>query len=281
MIKKQAPAFQHYPGDFLSDPQVALMNPAEVGMYWLLVNWCWKLGELPDDLEVLAIYARASNEHFERIWNSKVSKLFLKEKGKFFHPHLEEEKKKHRARKKQAKEASAVRWSKQKTSDDASALPTHCSDDAPAYTESMLTVSPSSSSSSSSSSSDKEALNTSVFNGGEPPILDDGGDEYFKHQIWQIGVRLMVATGGMKEAQARSFLGKLAKEYGNEKLAEALSVTIARNAINPHEFVVAVLKERKNERYPQKKTHQETMNDYAEWFKRLESEGGETRRLGE
>jgi len=91
----------------------------------------------------------------------------------------------------------------------------------------------------------------------------------------------MVATGGMKEAQARSFLGKLAKEFGNERLAEALSVTLARNPVNPHEFVVAVLKERKTERFPQKKTHREVMNDYADWFARLEEEGGEARRLAE
>ena len=86
------------------------------------------------------------------------------------------------------------------------------------------------------------------------------------------------------EKQARSFLGKLVKEYGNERLAEALSVTFARNAINPHEFVVAVLKERgQNRRNNGQKTYEEKMNDYAEWFARLEreQEGGETRRLAE
>ena len=91
----------------------------------------------------------------------------------------------------------------------------------------------------------------------------------------------MMTTGGMKEAQARSFLGKLAKEYGNEKLAEALSVTFARNAINPQEFVIAVLKERKNTRPKQGKTYQEKLDDYNEWFKRLQAEDDENRRLGQ
>lgn len=55
---------------------------------------------------------------------------------------------------------------------------------------------------------------------------------------------MLTATGGMSERAARGFLGKLVKEHGNEKLAEAVSNAMARNAINPQEYLVGLLREK-------------------------------------
>lgn len=73
-----------------------------------------------------------------------------------------------------------------------------------------------------------------------------------ERRIWTDGVELM-KLGGVKESNARSLLGKLAKEYGNDMLAESIAVTQSRNAVNPHEFLIKVLKEKSNGRQQQYK----------------------------
>jgi hypothetical protein len=66
-------------------------------------------------------------------------------------------------------------------------------------------------------------------------------------RIWRDGVELLVGsmtgdTSKVRDRNARSLLGKLAKTYGNIELAKAIAATQAANAANPHEFLVGVLK---------------------------------------
>ena len=65
-----------------------------------------------------------------------------------------------------------------------------------------------------------------------------------ERRVWKDGVELLMKDGKTSDNVARSFLGKLAKQYGQDLLAEAISVTVARNPVNPKEFLVGTLKSR-------------------------------------
>lgn len=267
-----APAFQHYPGDFLSDPNVGLMSYEEIGIYWLLVNWCWKLGELPDDLDELTAYARASKDAFERMWTTRISKSFVKKDGKWIHPHLEAERRKHKQRKKQTSEAASARWGKQRTSVDANAMQTQCERITSEQTPALQTQCPSSSSSSSSSTSVKEALLPIGNNGAEAPDSEVDGDAFLEDKIWKDGLRLLLAKGGKSEKVERGFLGKLVKDHGRSRLAEAIARAYAMNVPEPKAYIIACLQERQEN----KKT---TLEDHYDYWERREKEaddGGHT-----
>ena len=50
----KSPAFQFYPGDWLSSLRVSLMTLEEEGAYIRLLCYCWKHGDLPASPEELA-----------------------------------------------------------------------------------------------------------------------------------------------------------------------------------------------------------------------------------
>lgn len=62
-------------------------------------------------------------------------------------------------------------------------------------------------------------------------------------RIWKDGVDLLMKDG-KSGRQARAFLGKLAKDFSNELLAECIAVTQAKNPAEVESFLVAVLKTR-------------------------------------
>ncbi len=86
---------------------------------------------------------------------------------------------------------------------------------------------------SSSSSSDNSETKVS---GGKPPKQVS--------VIWDMGVNLLIQAGE-EEQKARSFLGKLSKEHGKDKLAQALATTSAANPASPKEYLVKVLQDAK------------------------------------
>jgi len=72
----------------------------------------------------------------------------------------------------------------------------------------------------------------------------DDGELPVERRVWKDGVDLLMKDGNASENVARSFLGKLVKQYGVDLLAEAISVTITKNPVNPKEFLVGTLKSR-------------------------------------
>lgn len=66
-------------------------------------------------------------------------------------------------------------------------------------------------------------------------------DDPVERRIWRDGIDLL-SKSSMTEKQARPLLGRLAKDYGNNKLAEAIAVTQARNPVDPRPFLIGVLK---------------------------------------
>jgi len=86
-------------------------------------------------------------------------------------------------------------------------------------------------------------------------------------RIWTDGVELLV-NGGMKTDAAKSFLGKQAKEYGNELLAECIAAAQAKNPVNPQEYLVAILKGKSNgKRAEVLKTPEQVKNEQEKFRK--------------
>lgn len=81
----------------------------------------------------------------------------------------------------------------------------------------------------SSSSSVKDSV-TNVT-GAKPPSV-----------IWDLGVPLLT-SGGMKDSDARSLLGRMAKEHSRSALAEAIAKTSAANPPDPKAYLVKVLQD--------------------------------------
>jgi uncharacterized protein YdaU (DUF1376 family) len=89
---QKAPAFQFYPGDFMSDFNVIVMSGAEVGAYALLMSACWLENGVNNDMEELAILSKMTTEEFESSWSRRLSRCFvLREDGKWDHPRLQAE----------------------------------------------------------------------------------------------------------------------------------------------------------------------------------------------
>ncbi len=85
---------------------------------------------------------------------------------------------------------------------------------------------------------------------GEAPKPLSAADEISVGRIiWTEGVELLT-QGETNERTARSFLGKLAKTYSNELLAECIAVTQANNPVEPKEFLIGTLKSRSGNQKP-------------------------------
>ncbi len=92
--KRNTPAFQFYPGDFLSSSKVRRMSMAERGAYITLLATCWLDDGLPTDLKTLATMLHIPVKQFERMWPQVLAECFYEKNGKFHHPRLDKERKK-------------------------------------------------------------------------------------------------------------------------------------------------------------------------------------------
>jgi len=104
-------------------------------------------------------------------------------------------------------------------------------------------------SSSSSSTSETEREEPATQTAPPSKVVDP-----VSRRIWTDGLDLL-KSGGIADHSARSLLGKLGKEYGRELLGECIAATQAANPVNPDEFLIGTLKNRKNRNaYPNKTT---------------------------
>lgn len=62
-------------------------------------------------------------------------------------------------------------------------------------------------------------------------------------RIWDAGTELLERSG-LSTKQAKPFLGRLAKDYGSELLAECIASALAKNPADPKAYLIAVLKGR-------------------------------------
>jgi hypothetical protein len=102
----------------------------------------------------------------------------------------------------------------------------------------------------------KTGTNVPAADAAPPP---QNPDALVNAAIWQRGV-LLLKTGGVAEGAARTFLGKMAKDYGKAVLAQAIETVEGANPASPREYLVKVLQNLKKGVKP---------NDYAEERKRI------------
>lgn len=134
----KAPAFQFYPGDFVSG-SVGLMTPEEVGVYTLLLCLDWNQTGFVYDVQKLARWCRTTPKRFATVWET-VGPNFTKSDGRFYHPRLQQERLDQAANREKKKSAANARWHPD-------ALPEQCISNAGALHLECPSPSPSSSSS--------------------------------------------------------------------------------------------------------------------------------------
>ena len=72
--------------NFLSDPEVAMMNAEEVGAYLMLMLYCWKSGTITsDDVELAAL--SKTGDGWEKV-KQRVLKRFQKTESGYEHKHM-------------------------------------------------------------------------------------------------------------------------------------------------------------------------------------------------
>ena len=106
-MKEKAPAFQFYPKDWLSEPNLRGAPLVAKGAYIDLLAICWMEQSLPADDEELRRLAGATVEEWS-ICSTYVERLFRRDpedNERLFHPRLEEEREKHRQRREQTTKA--------------------------------------------------------------------------------------------------------------------------------------------------------------------------------
>jgi len=84
------PAFQFYPGDFLSDERSALMNNAATGVYIRLLCYAWNEGSIPENVALLARLVREDLATFTPLWEDvKVCFVASNEPGRLINERME------------------------------------------------------------------------------------------------------------------------------------------------------------------------------------------------
>lgn len=224
----KSPAFQFYAADYLADEHVQLMSLEEEGIYIRLLAYCWREGSIPSEPKLLQRLCKGgSTEAITMVLTRFIPHPDLP--SRMVHPRLEEERKKQEHwREKSAEGGRKSAASRSKSTRTQEPPPP---DDEPEENEPPLNH-PSNGGatlqSSSSSSTTKE--NHSAKAGADAP----------PNMIWDVGVE-MLKRGGVEEREARSYLGKLAKDYSKELLAQAIASTSAQNPANPQQYLVKVL----------------------------------------
>ena len=85
----KAPAFQFYPKDWLTDPDVVCMSMAQKGAYITLICYCWKEDKLPNNPDYIRKLL-GNIPKWKTLWNGIKHKFEIR--GNYLvHPRLEKE----------------------------------------------------------------------------------------------------------------------------------------------------------------------------------------------
>ena len=114
-MAKNSPAFQYYPADLLSDPEVMFWEMEAIGCYWQLITFLWlNGGKFEFKLEDLCKLFRVNRKKTaEKLW-LKISKKFVLKDGIVTHKRILKEMQKQEAsrlkRSKAGKKGMKSRW---------------------------------------------------------------------------------------------------------------------------------------------------------------------------
>ena len=110
----KAPAFQFYPKDWLTDPDVVCMSMAQKGAYITLICYCWREDKLPNNEDYIRKLL-GNIPKWKTLWNG-IKHKFEVQGNYLVHPRLEKERIKqeeHRRKKSTAgKKGMEKRWGK-------------------------------------------------------------------------------------------------------------------------------------------------------------------------
>ena len=202
-----------FPRDFIASTRA--MRLAERGAYRELLDYQWEMGSLPDDHERLARLLGITADEFADIWPG-IEDKFLTSGGKMFNQRLEEH------RKKALEQREKKRRAAEKTN-------------AKRYGERVAKRSQPSDSLRDASASPPSP---------SPSIEEEDsrrGDESPRDFIWRVGVDLLTAAGE-KDKTARSFLGRLCKQHGDDQVREALGRAAAVVPAEPKAWLEGALR---------------------------------------
>lgn len=91
-----SPAFQYYPADLISDPEVMLWDMEQIGAYWQMITYLW-LNEgkmdatLPNFYESLRKLFRKKTEKTAKSLWKKIEKKFVRNDGFITHKRIQKE----------------------------------------------------------------------------------------------------------------------------------------------------------------------------------------------
>jgi uncharacterized protein YdaU (DUF1376 family) len=114
---EQAPAFQFYPKDWISNHERVRWDLSTQGAYILLCCYAWVgNGRLPEDMEVLARMCNCRTQKMEKMWVKLKGSFVMVGDGTFFNPVIENERKVQAEHKKERAKAGKMgaeaRWKK-------------------------------------------------------------------------------------------------------------------------------------------------------------------------
>ena len=113
--QEQAPAFQFYANDWISDPSRMAMTLEQQGIQILLYSHCWRAIKLPYDYKILAKYCGTTPSVIKKAWPN-MKHLFHKRSGYIYCLQAEEERHRqaeYRMKKQNAgKKGAEIRWAK-------------------------------------------------------------------------------------------------------------------------------------------------------------------------
>jgi uncharacterized protein YdaU (DUF1376 family) len=158
MPATKAPAFQFYPKDYLTDPNVRMMTFEQRGIYVELLCLCWLQGDLPGDVGELAKMTGLQRWRFDKAWVG-IRRCFIENTGRLRHKRLDRERAVQQAfsaeRSRSGKKGAERRW---EASRDGSAI-------AEPLAEPMALDGSSSASASASAKKEKKTRKPRVFSG--------------------------------------------------------------------------------------------------------------------
>ena len=110
---KQSPAFQFYPGDFLRDQNVMIMDLEETGAYIRLLSTAWIDESIPNDIKKLSRICMCSEEKMAVIWEALSPCFMPKKRGdntRLVNRRMEAERKKQTSYRKTQAQKAKKRW---------------------------------------------------------------------------------------------------------------------------------------------------------------------------
>jgi uncharacterized protein YdaU (DUF1376 family) len=232
----KAPAFQFYPKDYLLDAKVRAMSLEERGAYWEICSHLWLEKELPRDTRHLARILGVSHKKMERLWGAMKS-CFVVGESTIRHARLDLERLKQEERRLENQRASQKRWRSVTAvgESDGNAHAMHID----SSSSPTATPSPDASSTAVWSSTRKPTPNgDAAASKSQPQVSIKSVETPAKRPpsvIWDLGLTMLV-EGAMGNANARSLLGRLARDYGKGALAQAVASASSQNLATCKQF---------------------------------------------